>query len=50
MPVRSSKVGSFNAAGSTHTCGLALAKCSQPWLEQKPQYTQALIGRPPLFT
>ena len=36
--------------GRIQTCGEALAKCSQPKLEQKPQYTQALMCRPSLFT
>jgi hypothetical protein len=35
--VRSSNVGSFSATGRMHTCGDALANCSQPKFEQKPQ-------------
>ncbi|MOA64943.1 hypothetical protein D3C78_1911600 [compost metagenome] len=49
-PVRISKFSIFMATGKMQTCGEALAKCSQPKLEQNPQYTQALMCRPSEFT
>ena len=35
--VRSSKLGFFMSTGKITVCGLAFAKCSQPYLSQNPQ-------------
>src|ERR1035438_10779590 len=37
------------STGRINVCGLALAKCSQPYLSQNPQYTQGFKVNPSGF-